>query len=79
MRLSKQAREKITDREIVLALALALDFSELWINKCIVANKDNGPLTTATAVSVIREKTGFSETEIFDESNGIVKVINAHE
>lgn len=67
MVLSKQAIKKIKDREIVLALALALDFTELWINKCIAANKENGPLTTAKAISVIQEKTGMEVSEILVE------------
>lgn len=66
MKLTKTAIEGL-DRGVRLDLAKALDFSELWINKLIEANKDNGPLTTAKALQVIQEGTGLSESEILVE------------
>lgn len=66
MKLTQTAIEKIKPREVVLALALALEFTELWINKLISVNKDNSPLTTYTALQVIKEKTGLSEDEILE-------------
>jgi hypothetical protein len=38
-----------------LKLALALNFSERWIEKLLEQNKSNGPLTTVTAVDMIKE------------------------
>lgn len=68
MKLSNKAIESLGDRATILALALALDFSELWITKSIAANKENGPLTTAKALQVIREKTQLSDIEILEET-----------
>jgi hypothetical protein len=67
MKLTTKAIELINNRPVILGLAEALDFSELWINKLIEANKDNGPLTTAKALQVIREKTQLPDSEILEE------------
>lgn len=69
MRLSDKAIEAINTRAIILRLALELDFTELWVNKLIAANKDkkNTALTSAAALKVIREETGLSDQEILVE------------
>lgn len=67
MKLTQSAIDKINTRSVILDIALALDFTELWVNKLISANKDNGPLTTAKALQVIREKTGLPDSEILEE------------
>lgn len=65
MKLSQKAIEATKqNRGAVLELALALGFTELWINKLLDQNKENGKLTTATAIKAIHEKTGLSESEI---------------
>lgn len=64
MKLSKKAISKISNRESILNLALALGFTEIWINKLIEANKDNGPLTTIKAINTIQEDTGLTQEEI---------------
>lgn len=63
MILSDTAKEVI-DQATKLKLALALGFTEYWINKLIEANKPNGPLTTMKALSVIKENTGLDDKEI---------------
>lgn len=49
-----------------LQLCAALGFTELWIDKSIAKNKVNGPLTTATALEVIRKETGLTDSEILE-------------
>ena len=48
-------------------LALALNFTERWVLKCIQENKDNGPLTTMKAMQVLREESEMSDSEILEE------------
>lgn len=67
MKLTKQAIGSI-NQEVRLKLALALAFSEYWVGKLIEYNKDNGPLTTAAALKVLREETGLSDDEILEQS-----------
>lgn len=67
MKLSERAITEINKRPIILRLALALDFTELWINKLIAANKENAALTNAMALKVIREETGLTDSEILEE------------
>lgn len=67
MKLSQQAIGELSEREPRLKLALALSFTELWIDKLIDANKNNGPLTTAKALQVIREETGLDDSQILEE------------
>jgi hypothetical protein len=66
MILSDIALQKI-DQKIKLELAIALGFTEYWVTKLIANNKPNGPLTTATALKVIREETGLEDKEILME------------
>lgn len=47
-------------------IALALNFTETWIGLCIKQNKENGPLTTAAALEVIRKETGLNDEEILE-------------
>ena len=67
MKLSKKALKGIKNRQTRLKLALGMSLSEQWINKMIEANKQNGPLTTAKALQVIREETGLADNEILEE------------
>lgn len=70
MKLSTKAIAAISDRKIILALALALGFTEQWMRRLLEINKDNGPLTTIKSLQVIKKETGLSETDIL-EGNGI--------
>lgn len=67
MKLSNAAITAISEeRKTLLSIALALDFSEQWTRRLIENNKDNGPLTTAKALQVIREETGLVDSEILE-------------
>jgi hypothetical protein len=67
MKLTRKAIKGIKDQGARLKLALALGFSEQWIVRVINANKPNGPLTTATALKVIRLETGLTDAEILED------------
>lgn len=67
MRLSQKAIEAINNRATILRLALVLNFTELWVNKLIAANKDDAALTNASALKVIREETGLTDSEILQQ------------
>jgi len=72
MKLSNIALGRISERKVLLQLALALDFTEQWMRRVIENNKDNGPLTTAKALQTIREETGLSDSEILEEEKAEV-------
>lgn len=67
MKLTDKALGAINNRSVILSLALGLNFTELWINKLIEANKDNGPLTTVRAISIIKKETGLKQDEILEQ------------
>lgn len=67
MKISERALAAINNRATILKLALELDFTELWVNKLISANKENGPLTSAKALQVIRKESGLTDSEILEE------------
>lgn len=73
MRLKEKALQAIDQTKIRLRLALALECTEQWIIKAIATNKDNGPLTKASALRVIREETGFSDKQILDDTPVVVR------
>lgn len=67
MKLSNQAIEKLKgSRESRLRLCSKLGFTEVWIDKLIGKNKTNGPLTTVSALEVIREETALQDSEILE-------------
>jgi hypothetical protein len=72
MKLTEKAIAAISNRSVVLQLALGLNFTELWINKLIEANKDNGPLTTIKAIGIIKQETGFTQDEILESESETV-------
>jgi len=67
MKLTEKAIAALSSRDTVLKLALALGFTEVWIDRLIRKNKENGTLTTAKALQIIREETGLSDQEILEE------------
>lgn len=67
MKLTANAISAINKPNIRLKMALGLGFSETWIRSLISANKNNGPLTTAKALEVIREETELDESQILEE------------
>lgn len=70
MKLSKKAIKKIT-RAIKQKLAIALGFSEYWVGRLVEKNKNNGPLTTPSALAVLREETGLTNEDILDEGEPV--------
>jgi len=68
MKLTENAIAAIDNLESRLALAQALKFTETWIRSLITVNKENGPLTTASAMKVIRDLTGLDDSQILEES-----------
>ncbi|MBS1915712.1 MAG: hypothetical protein JST87_05505 [Bacteroidetes bacterium] len=67
MKLTSRALRLINNKDTRLRLALALGFTEQWVIKLIDDNKDNGPLTTAKALQVIKGETKLTDTEILIE------------
>lgn len=65
MKLTKRAIKKLS-KQARLKLALSMDFSEQWINRLVEHNKDNGPLTTVTAMQIIMQETGLTQDEILE-------------
>lgn len=72
MKLSKKALSVITPK-IRLKLALGLDCTEQWIIQLLDKNVDDGKLTTATALNIIRQETGLSDDVILVNEPEIVK------
>lgn len=71
MKLTQKTIEIIGGKDAKAArtrLALALNFTERWILKCIQENKQDGPLTKATALKVLRKETGLNQSEILVDS-----------
>lgn len=67
MKLSNQAIEKLkASRESRLRLCSTLGFTEVWVDKLIDKNKVNGPLTTMSAIGVIKEETSLGDSEILE-------------
>ncbi len=48
-------------------LALEMDRHNASIEKWIRENKENGELTTAKALQIIKEETGLTESELLEE------------
>lgn len=71
MKLTKKAINKL-DRKRRLQIAIALNFSEQWINKVVAANKENGPLTTLKAIEIIRQETGLTDSDILIDTPVVV-------
>lgn len=73
MKLSKHALEALKDRKLRLSMALELKFSEVWIDKLIEQNKENGPLTTVKAVMVFKNETKMKDDQILEEKKAAIK------
>jgi putative AlgH/UPF0301 family transcriptional regulator len=65
MKLSKKAIKKIK-RETRQKLAIALGFSEYWVGRLVEKNKKNGPLTTPSALSVLRENLKLDDKDLLE-------------
>ncbi|MBA4168136.1 MAG: hypothetical protein H0X41_11460 [Chitinophagaceae bacterium] len=72
MKLSKKALKEINVQQIRLRLALELKVSEVWIIKSIQKNHENGLLTKAAAIEVIKANTKLKEVEILETGKKII-------
>ncbi len=72
MKLTKKAISKI-NRETKQRLALALGFSEYWVGRLVTKNKKNGPLTTPSALDVLRAATNLSDSELLEQEKAAAK------
>ena len=73
MILSKSALSLIKDKTIRLKLCAALVMTDQTISDYIKANKPNGPLTTYSAMQVIREETGLTDAQILIEPSQVLE------
>lgn len=73
MVLTKKALGLIDTVSTRIKLASELKCTEQWIIKLIAANKNNGPLTTYTALAVIRKETKLKDDQILMEQPEKVK------
>ena len=55
-------------RPMKLELALALGFSEVWVNKLVGVNKENGPLTTEKSLQILEKTTGLQRDDLIEDS-----------
>lgn len=67
MKLKERVLKQINNPKERIQLAAALNCTEQSIIKLIWKNRDNGKLTTATAMKVIREVTGLKDKDILEE------------
>lgn len=62
----------IMDTDLSLELAKELGFTQFWIKKLATKNRDNGPLTSAGALKVIREELELVDSKILEEENATI-------
>jgi hypothetical protein len=67
MRLTQIALQKIDVLETRLKLALIFKVTERRVSQMIDKNKNNGPLTTAAALQLLREDLKMDDSEILEE------------
>lgn len=67
MKLTQHTIKLIKNWKVRLQLCAVLDVTDQTIGDYIKKNKPNGPLTTFSALKVIREATGLSDSEILEE------------
>lgn len=67
MRLTNKAIKAIDKQGIRLKLALGLGFTEGWIISLIGQNKNNGPLTTAKALQIIKTETKLPDQQLLED------------
>lgn len=72
MKLSKKAIKKI-ERETRQKLAIALGFSEYWVGRLVEKNKKNGPLTTPSALSVLRDELKLEDKDLLESEPAATK------
>lgn len=68
MKLTNKAIAEIkTNRRLKNRLALDLEKSGYTVERWISENEDNGFLTTAKALQIIKEETGLTDDQILEE------------
>jgi hypothetical protein len=67
MRLTETAIAKINNQAMRLKIAQELPCSETWVRELIKSNKNNGPLTTAAVINLIKKETGLGDSEILED------------
>lgn len=69
MRIKKKVLEKIDESDTtVVRLVRELKVSYPTVRRWINANEEDGQLTTATAVKIIREELGLPDSQILEET-----------
>jgi hypothetical protein len=71
MKLTTIALNKINTLDARLKLAMAFRVTERRVSQMIKDNRDDGQLTTASALRHIREITGLKDSEILEETNSV--------
>lgn len=72
MKLTDQAIKLLKQKNVRMAIAVKLGFTDQWVYKSLNKNKDNGPLTTVHALRVIKKETGLTNSEILLEESIVV-------
>lgn len=68
MRLRKEVLKKINTVQTRIDLAKALGCTEQWVIRLLDANKKDGPLTTYSALKVIKEATGLTDEQVLEDT-----------
>lgn len=72
MKLSQIALQKIMDsRSLPKKLRDALGVSRVTMWKYLKDNEDNGELTKAMVIQIIKEETGLIDSEILEETESV--------
>lgn len=66
MKITDKAKKAMTPKTKA-RLALALNCSIYTVDRWIKDNEENGDLTKASAVQIIKEETGLNQDEILEE------------
>lgn len=73
MKLSAKAIEKIiSDTQFRMHMAVLLGISDQHFYKGLKANKEDGFLTKASVLKIIKQETGLQESEILTEAKSEV-------
>lgn len=72
MRLTQKAKNAITIRTRN-RIALEMDCSVPTVDRWIKENEDNGDLTKAKPLQILREETGLTDAEILEEEKETAK------
>lgn len=71
MKLTKKALKSLNNLESRLKLAMAFKVTERQVSRLIKDNKEDGKLTNATSLRLIREITGLIDSQILEETENV--------